>query len=204
MRNQIKSLRLVSAVAGASLFCCSASAATLSLSKVTWQENPDGKLVSIVIQQEIDPTDPDRLYKEYRKAKRKGLTVIALEMDSWGGNGGASMAIAEFVRERKLFVYVPGNCKSGCTFAALAALAQGRLVVGPWGYLGVHQAYWGKLDAAVPDIGWTEWCADQMTRWGVPSEVTDAMVAQRPGGFTWFDADQLEAMGARKVGKWFW
>jgi hypothetical protein len=201
MRYKSHIIRLALAVAGASLFYCPASAGSVDLHPIPWADNEGGRLVTVRLSQGIDIGDLDLVKKAIRKARKAGKEVVALEMNSWGGDGYTSVDIANYVRDTRIPVYIDAECKSGCAFPVLMALAHSKLIVGPFGRIALHQAYEEKRDGRrIPDLMWTQQIARQFLNDGMRREPVEAMLAQEPEGFTWFDADDLVEWGAVQTG----
>ena len=170
-----------------------------------YDDNPAGaRLFTIRIIGKIDTGDVDKIRKAYRQAHKRGLTVIALELGSWGGDADTGMAIAEYVHaNRRVRVLISDKCSSSCSYAALVALGNGRMTVMSSAVLGVHQVYDnGTLD---PDRAWTQRAAKQLRRWGAPETPLDSMVDTLPSSMTYYHADDLVGMGAVQIDQgWSW
>ena len=114
------------------------------------------------------------------------------------------MMLADFVSRWDKRVVITNRCNSSCAFAALVALGQGKLWVGPSAQIGVHQVY--DNDTGVADRLWTERAAKILKRYGAPKAPLDAMVRTPPGTLVVFHESQLIDMGAAALpmGWWWW
>lgn len=179
-----------------------AQGASIALRLIDWDSSED-RLFTIRVQDRLEPGDLPRIKQMLRRARRDGLTVVALELGSWGGDADAGMAIAKFVHGSGMKVVVNGVCSSACSYAALVALGKGRLMVRQTGVLGVHQVF----DNAThdPDRPWTKRAADKLRKWGAPAGPLEDMVKTLPSGMVWYYADDLVGMGAFKLDQgWEW
>jgi hypothetical protein len=179
-----------------------AYAADVSLHAVTWQDNPDGKLVTVRVYDKIEDGDLDRIKHFLWLARSQQKVIVALELDSWGGDGDTGLAIADFVASKPLMkVYIGNRCWSACSYAALAALGMGNLLVGPYGEIGVHQVYTNSTHKA--DRAWTERAANKLRRYGAPNVVLEDMVNTSPDGLATYAAQSLEKHGATVFRSWW-
>ncbi|MEQ1956438.1 hypothetical protein [Mesorhizobium sp. CN2-181] len=87
-----------------------------------------------------------------------------------------------------------GN-QHGCAFPVLVALAEGRLLVGRFARIGVHQAWIWRGSRKVASMQWTEMLARQLREHGVVEEPIQAMLTCKPDDLIKFDADDLIRWG---------
>lgn len=167
----------------------------------SWSEKDN--TYSILLINRLDDKTVDDMVELIRKSKKK---IIALELASWGGDGDAGIRLAEFVSRWPKKVVVLDSCNSACSFAALVALGQGKLVVGTNGKVGVHQAK--DNDTHQADVQWTKMVARILHKYGAPQAPLKVMVATPPDTMTFFDQDQLVAWGATPLDRswlgYFW
>jgi hypothetical protein len=129
--------------------------------------------------------------------------IVAIELDSWGGDGDTGMMLADFVSMWDRRVVVINRCNSACSFAALVALGQGKLWVGPGASIGVHQV--SDTATGDPDRLWTERAAKYLQRYGAPKAPLDAMLRTPPGSMTILHESQLIELGAAALPMgWRW
>lgn len=169
-----------------------------------YDDNPKGRrLFTIRVEDRLVPGDLGKIQKVYRQARRQGVTVMALELGSWGGDADTGMAIAEYVHARGIRVMVNGICSSACSYAALVALGNGHMTVMSSGVVGVHQVFDnGSHD---PDQPWTRRAANRLRLWGAPVGPLDDMVKTLPSGMVWYYANDLVEMGAVQIDPgWSW
>jgi hypothetical protein len=174
-----------------------AQGATIALR--SYDGGPEGgRLFTIRVQDRLEPGDLGTIKQLFRQARHDGLSVVALELGSWGGDADSGMAIARYVHDKKgMKVMVNGVCSSACAYAALVALGDGRLLVRDTAVVGVHQVYDnGTHD---PDRPWTRRAADTLRSWGAPASPLEDMVKTLPSGMVWYYVDDLAEMGASKL-----
>lgn len=130
--------------------------------------------------------------------------IVALELDSWGGDGDTGMRLADFVSRWDKQVVILNRCYSSCSFAALVALGQGKLWVGPGAEVGVHQVR--DTETGDPNRLWTERAAKYLKRYGAPKAPLDIMVRTPPGSMVILHESQLIELGAAALpmGWWWW
>jgi hypothetical protein len=192
MRNQIKTFRIGSiAIAMLPIFLPFASAADISLHAL------EGNMVTVSLAEGIVRSDLAGIAKEIQLANDSGKTVVALELNSWGGSGDGGLMIADFVHRTRTKVFITGKCWSACSFAALVALGQGDLLVGPYADVGVHQVY--NDDDHLPNRPWTLTAARILRKYGAPQAPLDAMIDTVPSSLTHYGVIALEGMGAQTV-----
>jgi hypothetical protein len=173
------------------IFLTSAGAADISLHAL------EGNMVTVSLAEGIVRSDLSEITKEIKLAGKSGKIVVALELDSWGGSGDGGLMIADFVHRTRSKVFITGKCWSACSFAALVALGNGDLLVGPHADVGVHQVY-NDIDK-LPNRPWTVAAAKALRRYGAPQAPLDAMIATVPSSLTHYGAIALAGMGAQTV-----
>jgi len=164
-----------------------------------WTHQPD--TYSLTITEGIEPGLMDSIRQQLSESRKH---IVALELDSWGGDGDTGIMLADFVSRWKKKVVVINRCNSACSFAALVALGQGKLWVGPDATVGVHQVY--DAETGDPDRIWTERAAKILRRYGAPKAPLDAMVRTPPGSMEVLHESQLIELGAAALpmGWWWW
>ena len=155
---------------------------------------------SLWISDGLEPGLMDAIHARLSKSQK---LIVAIELDSWGGDGDTGMRLADFVSGWDRRVVILNRCNSSCSFAALVALGQGKLWVGPSAQVGVHQVY--DQETGNPDRLWTERAAKYLRRYGAPKAPLDAMVRTPPGTMTILHESQLIELGAAALPMgWRW
>jgi hypothetical protein len=169
-----------------------------------YDDDPGGvRLFTIRVEDRLAPGDLGQIKREFRKARQRGVTVMALELGSWGGDADTGMAIARYVHDNRLRVMVNGVCSSACAYAALVALGNGHMAVMSTGVLGVHQVF--DNASRDPDRPWTKRAANRLRAWGAPLGPLNDMCDTLPSGMTWYYATDLVGMGAVQIDPgWSW
>ena len=185
------------------LFSTQAAPAEVSLRTVDWQTNTDGHLVTVRLTETIGWGDLERVRAAMKLAKGKHKLVVALEMDSEGGDGDTGIILADYVAKNNIDVLLEGSCWSACSFAAMVALGRGNLFIRPGAELGVHTVY--DTATGVPDKQWTKRAAAILSKLGAPHPPLKAMVDTPADDLTLFDYSDLERMGGIVLqGEWSW
>jgi hypothetical protein len=187
--------RIVAALTAACL-SLPAHASDISVVAADWQD--DKTVVTVKLDGWIEAGDMERILKAYRIARKKGLTVVGLEMHSTGGDVGTGIAIANFVRKSGRVVILRSECWSSCGYAALVALAKRRLKVGDHAEIGIHQTF--DTASGVPSPEWDNQVIDLFKRSGVAPRAIVAMQTTTMNSMTYYDLIELRKMGARELG----
>jgi hypothetical protein len=198
-------MRYLASLMTALLFTAPVRGADVDLRAVDWQTNEGGRMVTVYLHEDIDIGDLERVRAAMVEARTGDKLVVALQLDSYGGDGNSGLELAEWVAANNINVLLAGRCWSACSFAALAALGRGNLLLRPGAELGVHQVY----DDGAPDrpnLPWTERAAVQLSRHGAPRTVLDAMLVTPPTGMATYGYSELVGMGALVLegNWWFW
>jgi hypothetical protein len=166
-------------------------------------EPVDDNVVIVQLTDRIKTGDLFRVRKAMRAAKAAHKQVVALQLDSPGGDGDAGLELAEFVAKYNVDVILSTRCWSACSYTAMVALGKGNLLIKRGAELGVHQVYDNGSGLADPD--WTRRAARRLGQIGAPQPLLDAMVDTPPEGLKTYDYDDLVAMGAMEIeGEWSW
>jgi hypothetical protein len=139
----------------------------------------------------LEPGLMDAIHTRLLESKKH---IVALELDSWGGDGDTGMLLADFVFRWDRKVVILNRCNSACSFAALVALGQGKLWVGPGASVGVHQVFDTKTGD--PDRLWTARAAKYLHKYGAPKAPLDIMVRTPPSTMVILHESQLIELGA--------
>lgn len=198
--------RILTSLLG-TLWATSSWTAEVTAERAYWPTDADVKLVTIRLSGEIVPGDLEQVKKARKKAIKDGYKIVALELDSWGGDGDEGVRLAGWVHYNEATVYVDGYCLSACSFPALVALSQGNLLIDYSAELGVHQVH--DTATGEPDPQWTKMTAKVLHKsYGVRSEPLKDMVETPASGMTYFGYDTLLKWGAHTVEKdaalWAW
>ena len=183
------------------LSCVPLSAAEITLEPVDWQDND--RLVIVLLRGTIVPGDTDRIGLAFVRAIKAKKTIIALQLNSLGGDADAGLAIADYVRRHSTKVLLRRPCWSACSFPALVALAGRNLLVRELGEIGVHQVK--DTGSGVPSLDWTNYAAKRLKRAGVAALALEAMKNTPPSTMHIFSRDELMEMGALLLrDNWQW
>jgi hypothetical protein len=130
-------------------------------------------------------------YARFKSHFRKKDAVIGLDLSSDGGDLEEGMQIANLAREKKLSVYVAGECNSICAFVLFAGskryLAQDSRI-------GVHSV---SNSRDVEDLNsrlLTLKLARLSSKLGAPQSAIGKMVTTRPSNITYLDGGDLYAL----------
>jgi len=130
-------LRAVAAGAVISMVAWNANAAKVSVTKL----DEKGRMAWISISGEILATDVAK-FAETEKLLRPKVEVLAVELDSPGGNVIAAMEIGEIIRNDWVWTTVndtpPARCLSACILIFAAGATR---VAGPDSRLGIHRPF---------------------------------------------------------------
>ncbi len=176
------------------LFPALAHAAAVLMKPVDWEANPDEQVVTIKVFSSIEDGDLDRVRQAFAKARKGDRRVLALEMESDGGDGYTGMQLAQYVADHNVSVLLRERCWSACSYAAMVALGQGRLLIRDQAEIGVHQAR--DTGDGSASRGWTQMTANQLLQLGAPADMLDAMVETPPSGMTRYSYFTLKYKGA--------
>ena len=146
---------------------------------------------SLCIDESLEPGLMTLINTQLSKGRKR---IVAIELNSWGGDGDTGMRLADFISRWDKKVVILNRCNSSCSFAALVALGQGKLWVGPGAQVGVHQVYDTETGNANPQ--WTRSAAKYLRRYGAPKAPLDAMVRTPPGSMVILHESQLIELGA--------
>jgi hypothetical protein len=182
---------------------------TLSVGPIFYAQPAEVKLhpwrdgVIIQLSGRIEADDVDHVRIARNEATNNSELIIALQLDSWGGDGDGGIKLADFVYRNNFKVYVDDKCWSSCAFPALVALGRGNLMIGPDAEIGVHQVFDNGTGEADP--AWTKMAAAILADYGAPQRILGEMVAQPPDSMATFQSAELARMGALEVKEnWTW
>jgi hypothetical protein len=127
-----------------------------------------------------------------------GQVLLALALDSGGGNVAESKLMVSIIRMRGLTVVVPrsSQCASAC-FLMLAASP--RRVAGNDALIGVHSASENGVETDLA-MAETTRMAREAAVLGVPPAVIGKMVETSPARVAWLEPQDLAAMGVTIYG----
>ncbi len=136
--------------------------------------------------------DNDRLSQALAGVPGTGRTLLALALDSGGGNVAEAKQMVEVIRSRRLPVVIPRNsqCASAC-FLLLAASP--RRFAATDALVGVHSA---SQEGAETDtsLAVTTLMARDAAELGIPPSIIGKMVETTPGRVEWLAPSDLAAM----------
>ncbi|HEX3989849.1 MAG TPA: hypothetical protein VHX39_01625 [Acetobacteraceae bacterium] len=140
----------------------------------------------------IVPGDNDRLTRALAGLPRTGFTLLALALDSPGGNVAEAKEMVGVIQARQLPVIIPSNaqCASACF---LLFAASPRRFAATDALIGVHSA---NQDGAETDtsLAVTTLMARDAADLGVPASIVGTMVETTPGRVAWLDPHDLSLM----------
>jgi len=140
----------------------------------------------------IVPGDNDRLTRALAGLPTTGFTLLALALDSPGGNVAEAEQMVTVIRARQLPVIIPGNaqCASACF---LLFAASPRRFAATDALIGVHSA---NQDGAETNtsLAVTTLMARDAGKLGVPASIVGQMVETAPAYVTWLQPHDLSAM----------
>lgn len=187
------------------LLASPARAADIHVDRIHWQTNDGGREVAIRVTGGIVESDMLGIFAALDEARKADQVVTFLWLDSWGGDGDGGMAIARWVYETRMPVFIDRQCLSSCAFAAMVALGSVELLITDEAQIGVHQVR--NTDTNVPNPRWTRRAADRLYGYGAPKTLLDIMCSQPPEHIRMLPASMLSVLGAKVVHKpfmWGW
>jgi hypothetical protein len=122
----------------------------------------------------------------------QGKRVVALALDSPGGNVVEGEQLAHLIRARLLPVVIPSNsqCVSACFLLFAASLHR---MAASDALVGVHSANEGGQETDT-SLAVTTLMARVAGEMGIPSAIVGKMVETAPGRVTWLTPEELESM----------
>jgi hypothetical protein len=140
----------------------------------------------------IVPGDNDRLMRALSAIPSTGHTLLALALDSGGGNVAEAKQMVGVIRTRELPVVIPRNsqCASAC-FLMFAA-SQYRFAATD-ALIGVHSASQNGAETDT-SLAVTTLMARDAAELGVPPLIIGKMVETTPGRVEWLTPSDLAAM----------
>jgi hypothetical protein len=140
----------------------------------------------------IVPGDTDRLNRALAGLPPTGFTLLALALDSPGGNVAEAKQMVGVIQARQLPVVIPSNaqCASACF---LLFAASPRRFAATDALVGVHSA---NQDGAETDtsLAVTTLMARDAADLGVPTSIIGQMVETTPGRVAWLSPHDLSLM----------
>jgi hypothetical protein len=121
-----------------------------------------------------------------------GRRILALALDSPGGNVAEGELLARLIREQQLTVLIPSNSKCVSVCFLLLGAALHRYAAAD-ALIGVHSA---SENGAETDssLAMTTLMARDASEMGIPSAIIGKMVGTAPGRVEWLDQDDLALM----------
>jgi hypothetical protein len=130
-------------------------------------------------------------FARFRSHFRKKDAVIGLDLSSDGGDLEEGMQIANLSREKKLSVYVAGECNSVCAFVFFAA---SKRYLAPDSRIGVHSVSNSRDIEDLSSRLLTLKVARLSAKLGAPKSAIGKMVTTRPSNITYLDGGDLFAL----------
>jgi len=153
----------------------------------------------IALKGEITREDANTLEILIRAANAHGGAVRGLQLDSTGGNLIGGIRLARLVRghgDLSTAVVHGATCASAC-FLVFAA---GReKFAGHTSFIGIHGAgdKLGRVTEESEEA--TRAMAHLCKQLGVPSPITEKLIATPPGEIVWLSSEELQSMGASLI-----
>jgi hypothetical protein len=140
----------------------------------------------------IVPGDNDRLLQALATVPSTGRTLLALALDSPGGDVAEAKDMVNVIRERQLPVVIPRNsqCASACFL--LFAASQRRFAATD-ALVGVHSASQEGAETKT-SLAVTTLMARDAAELGVPASIIGKMVETTPGRVAWLEPADLALM----------
>lgn len=141
----------------------------------------------------IKDGDGEKLGQSLGEAKRNGLRVSAIELDSPGGLVSAGATMARLVRDNKVNTVV--NDGSACASACFMIFAAGKeRITGEYARIGVHSA----VNPLSGEDNGAKSATIDMTRFlaelNVPPTILGKLVVARPSDMYWLTKDEMREM----------
>jgi hypothetical protein len=155
----------------------------------------------IFLQGDIAREDADSLETLFRRVQEEGSSVQSVRLNSPGGNLLGAIALAKFIRshaETSTAVDSGSICASAC-FLAFSAGSQKFANYNAW--VGIHGVADGLGKTSDETEAATRAMAHISNEFGVPTEITDKMIATPPADMAWLTPDELRRMGVVMTGK---
>ena len=140
----------------------------------------------------IVPGDTERLMQALAAVPPTGRTLLALALDSGGGNVAEAKQMVDVIHSRQLAVVIPRNsqCASAC-FLLLAASP--RRFAATDALIGVHSASQNGSETDT-SLAVTTLMARDAAELGVPPSIIGKMVETTPGRIAWLNPPDLALM----------
>jgi hypothetical protein len=140
----------------------------------------------------IVPSDNDRLLQALATVPPTGRTLLALALDSPGGDVAEAKEMVNVIRERHLPVVIPRNslCASACF---LLFAASPRRFAATDALVGVHSASQEGAETKT-SLAVTTLMARDAAELGVPTSIIGKMVETTPGRVAWLEPADLALM----------
>ena len=155
----------------------------------------------ILLKGDITREDSEALANLIRAVQAEGRVIRGLQLDLPGGSLLGGMSLARLMRNHPDLStsLVPG---ATCASACFLVFAAGReKFVDYESFVGVH----GVTDKSGQVTEETEAATLAMARFsqelGVPTRITQKLIATPPDEIVWLSADELRSMGATMVGR---
>jgi hypothetical protein len=154
----------------------------------------------IALKGDITREDANTLENLIRAANANGGVIRGLQLDSAGGNLLGGIRLARLIRghaDLSTTVAYGAKCASAC-FLVFAA-GNGKFVSYE-SFVGVHGAADKQGDVTEETRAATRAMAHFCRELGVPSAITEKLIATPPDEIGWLTPEELRSMGATMVG----
>jgi ATP-dependent protease ClpP protease subunit len=140
----------------------------------------------------IVPGDTERMMRALSSVPQVGQSLLALALDSGGGDVAEAKQMVGVIQSRQLQVVIPhsSKCASAC-FLLLAASPRRFAAIDA--LVGVHSASQSGADTET-SLAVTTLMARDAAELGVPASIIGKMVATTPGRVEWLDPHDLASM----------
>ena len=157
--------------------------------------------VEIALEGDIAREDAGSLEALTRAVGESGQAVRVLRLDSHGGNLLGGIELARFIRSHSE-ISTTVDSGSICASACFLAFSAGSRKFADYNSLiGVHGVADGSGGVTEETEAATRMMAQISKELGVPTDITDKIVATPPDQIVWLSPDDLRQMGATMIGR---
>lgn len=155
----------------------------------------DATMVAVKFTGEITEETANILREAIEDTFARSQLVAYLELWSHGGSGWGGNRLGLLLRQYPtLPILVTSECSSACAMAVLTANPR-RLVLGPYGKIGVHQSHFP--DTGMPADRSTQSNAEKLREAGIPVTVVRGLTRTPPDKVYWLTESELAQIGVR-------
>lgn len=153
----------------------------------------DATMVAVRFNGTIEERSDLDIRKAIADTLDRGQVIAYLEITSHGGSGEGGRRLGRMLQSYpSLPILVVNECSSACANGVLTAGTR-RIVMGPYGRIGVHQSHvpgsWRPVDWASQNA------ATRLREAGVPVSVVRGLLRTPPESIYWLKESELAQMG---------